>query len=63
MQVLSPALSIAAGMCIRSPFTTPFGEQDEADRARRQLLAGPGAAWEGGGGWRRAILGHLFGDT
>lgn len=39
---LSPALTMAAVMSHRSPFSTPLERRDEADRARRALAA-PGA--------------------
>ncbi len=37
---LDPALTIAAALSTKSPFLTPFGLADEADRAKRSFRVG-----------------------
>jgi len=38
---LDPALTIAATLNSKSPFLTPFGHEEEADRAKNSFRSGP----------------------
>jgi len=40
---LDPALTIAAALNSKSPFVTPFGHEQEADRARGSFQSGNAA--------------------
>ena len=40
MRCLDPALTIAATLNAKSPFITPFGQEDEAERAKSRFKFG-----------------------
>lgn len=40
MKCLDPALTIAAALSAKSPFVTPFGQEEEADKAKLKFNSG-----------------------